>query len=268
MKNKKLLIIFAVLLVLIVVLSIFLNAPYRKAELLVKAIKQEDCEKVEELLISGVDPNVTTTSDITEFLLNAVESTGKRPLSVACEIGNLEIVEILIDYGATAEPYAKCGWSPLNQTLFHYQPNDKEIVELLLENGADINEVDPYGLPIFNAAEMLPKKYNGQENNRVNYIDGYDSEVAQGITDIVELLLEYGDYDVNLKSSYNDSTLLICATKSGNKHLVEYLLNKGCEVAAKDNSEKTALNYAEDNRDLEIIKLLKERGQGDGSLIS
>ncbi len=257
MKNKKKLIILAFLLIFIVVLSIFWNTPYRKAELLVKAIKEEDCEKVEKLLISGVDPNLTTTSDITEFILNALESTGERPLSVACDVGNLEIVQMLIDYGATAEPYDKCGWSPLNQTLFHYQPEDEAIVELLLKHGADINEDNSFGQPIFYAAEMIPKKYDRKEDNRVYYIDGYDAEVAEGIANIVKMLLEYGSFDVNLKSSYNDSTLLIAATKSGNLCLVKYLLSMGCDATEKDNANKTALDYAVQSNNKDIIALLE-----------
>lgn len=258
MKNKKILIILSLIVIFVVGLLTFYNSPHRKASILVTAIKQEDCEKVEKLLSDGVDPNITTTSDVTEFILNAVESTGERPLSVACEVGNLEIVQMLIDYGATAEPYDSCGWSPLNQTLFHYQPEDKAIVQLLLQNGADINEEQPYGLPIFSAAEMLPKKYDKQDNNSAQYIGDYDIEVAQGITDIVKMLLEYGDYDVNLKSSYNGVTLLICAAKSENCCLVEYLISKGCDVTAKDNANKTALDYAQDNGNEEIMMLLKK----------
>lgn len=258
MKSKNLSIILAFFLAFIVGLMILFNMPYRNAERLVKAIKQENFEKIEKLLDSGVDPNVTTTSDITEFVLNIVESTGERPLSIACDIGSLEIVQMLIDYGATAEPYDKCGWSPLNQTLFHYQSDDKKIVELLIKNGADINEDSPFGLPIFNAAEMTPRQYDRKGNKGACYIGNYDEEVAKGITDIVEMLLEYGGYNINLKSSYNGSTLLISATKSGNLYLVEYLLANGCDVSAKDDFNKSAFDYAQSNQDFEMMKLLEE----------
>ena len=257
MKNKKILIISSALLFLIVVLSIIFSTPYRNSSALVKAIKKEDCEKVEELLSSGIDPNVTTTSNISEFILNIVESTGERPLTVACDVGKLEIVQMLIDYGATAEPYDKCGWSPLNQTLLHYQPDDKAIVELLLKHGADINEDNPFGQPIFHAAEMTPKKYDRKEHNRVYYVAGYDAEVAEGITNIVKMLLQYGDFDVNLKSSYDDSTLLIAATKSGNLYLVKYLLAIGCDATAKDIANKTAYDYAVQFNNKDIIALLE-----------
>ena len=127
-------------------------------------------------------------------------------------------------------------------------------MEILLKYGADINEDNPYGQPIFNAARMSPNKSGS-----------YDAEVSQGITDIVIMLLEYGEFDVNLKSSYNDATLLITATKSENICLVEYLLSMGCDVTLKDSANKTALDYAQEYKNEEIIKLLQENNQ-DGSL--
>lgn len=259
MRNKRVLVIVTFSVVFLITLAIYCNVPYINASRLVKAIKAEDVDKVQQLLELGIDPNITTTSDMTEVILNLVESTGERPLSVACRTGNLEIVKLLVKYGATAEPYDKCGWSPLNQVFLYYQPVDKEIVKLLLENGADINENDAYGIPIFNAAAMLPKKHVRQENDRVFYVDGYDEEVAKGITDIVKMLLEYGDYDVNLKSSYHDTTLLIAASKSGNRHLVEYLLSKDCDITEKDKSNKTALYYAETYEYTEIVTMLQEK---------
>ena len=257
-KSKQILIFVSVFLVCIMAVSIFSHIPHIKAYFLVKAIKSEEYEKIEKLLDSGIDPNIITTSVVTEAMLNAVESGGERPLAVACSVGNFKIVKLLIEYGATAEPFDTDGWSPLNETLFFYQPDDMAIVELLLKNGADINELDAYDtLPIFYAAEMLPKKYYGEKNGRVQFDEDYNEEVAQGITDIVIFLLEYGNYDINIKSAYNDSTLLIAEAKSGNKCLVEYLLSKGCDASVKDNANKTALDYASKYNHLEIIELLK-----------
>lgn len=254
-KNKVLIIMICVLAVAII--AFVCDLPHINAARLVEAIKAEDYDRVEKLLVSGIDPNVTTSSELTEVILNFVESTGERPLSVACKVGNLQIVKLLIDYGATAEPHGTCGWSPLNQTLLHYQPDDKEIVELLLSSGADIYEDDGYGIPIFNAASMLPKKYNGQDGNKANYIDGYDADTASQITDIVKLMLEYGNYDVNVRSPYQDTTLLITAVKCGNINLAEYLLSEGCDMSAVDITGKTALDYAKSNDNTEMIAILK-----------
>lgn len=265
MKKEKIILIIltSILAVITIVLSVklfILRKPYRDSLKLIKAIKNEDIAEIEQMLESGVDPNVITASEYDMRFLNALETGPQRPLSVACDVANLEIVEMLIEHGATAEPDDKSGWSPLNQTLFHYQPDDKAIVELLLKYGADINEDNPYGQPIFNAVAMTPEKYDKKENNRVYYVDGYDVEVAQGITNIVKMLLEYGEFDVNLKSSYNDATLLITATKSENICLVEYLLSIGCDVTLEDNANKTALDYAQEYKNEEIIKLLKHTG--------
>ena len=254
MKNKKVFIISAFLVVLLAGLLIFFNTPYRKAGCLVNAIRKEDYDKVEELLNDGVDPNVTTASDITEFILNLVESTGQRPLSVACEVGNLEIVKLLIDYGATAESYDKCGWSPLRQTLFYYQPDDVEIVKLLLDNGAD-SDFEEDKLPVFAAADMIPKVYDKNKTNGTVFLSEYDVESAKGITEIVSILLD--DKSVNIKTKLGE-TLLIKAVKRENIYLIEYLLVAGSEINSKDIYGKSAIDYAIELGNENIISLLTQ----------
>lgn len=252
MKKKLFLSLVALFIVFAVVTTLFLCTPYRKATYLVKAIKSEDYNEIQKLLKSGVDPNITTTSDVGEFLLNSVESTGERPLSVACEIGNLEIVKILIDYGATAEPYDKCGWSPLRQTLFYYQPDDVEIVKILLENGADSENVEDE-LPVFVAADMIPKVYDKSKTNGTVFSSDYDVDSAKGITEIVSILL--GDKSVNIKTKSGE-TLLIKAVKRENIYLVEYLISAGCDVEIKDVNGMTALDYAVANGNSDIMEIL------------
>ena len=260
--NKKTIIFVIVLLILILIVFLY-HIPNIKASYLVKAIKSEDYNRVEKMLSSGINPNITTTSNLSEFILNAVESTGERPLSVACKTGNLMIVKLLIEYGATSEPYDKCGWSPLNQTLFHYQANDKEIVKLLLNSGADVNEENAYGIPIFNAAAMLPQKYNSVNTSGRFYDGEYDEKVAYGITDIVLFLLEYGNYNIDVQSTYNGSTLLITATQSGNKVLMKNLIDMGCDINITDASGKTAYDYAIQSEDNSLITILTQR-EGSG----
>ena len=121
MKKKIIISVSVLISICLLGVGIVINLPHIKASVLVDAIEAEDCTKVEKMLEDGVNPNVTTTSDIDEFILNIVESSGKRPITVACEVGNLEIVEMLIAHGATAEPTEKGGWSPLRETLFVYQ---------------------------------------------------------------------------------------------------------------------------------------------------
>ena len=102
---------------------------------------------------------------------------------------------------------------------------------------------------------MLPRKYDKNKSNGTYYEGEYDEEVAKGITDIVSLLLKHGNYDINLRSS-KDATLLMYASKSGNKYLVQFLLSEGCDISAMDKSGKTALNYATAEGHVEIADIL------------
>ena len=247
-------IILSSITLLVTILLIISNTPYRNASKLVNAIKNEDYKRVEQLLKDGVNPNITTTSKTTEFILNIMESSGERPLSVACEVGNLDIVQLLINYGATAEPLKNWGWSPLREVLFYYQQNDVDIVKLLLENGADPNYHE-HRLPVFIAAAMQPKVYDKEKRNGTVFAGGYDEDTAKGITQIVEILL--ADKSLNIKTPSGE-TLLIIAVKSENIYLVNYLYTAGCDVNIVDNNGKTAYDYAIQSNNKDIISILEE----------
>lgn len=237
----------AVIISVILIISIFFN---RNTERLIKAIEQEDIAAISTLMENGVDPNKTDVYP--GAFWSFFETTANRPLAIACNVGNVEVVKLLIEHGATAENVEYTGWSPLRETLFYCQPDDVEIVKLLLENGADpdFKEDD---LPVFIAAKMQPKKFDKHMTNGTVFANDYDNETAVLITEIVKLLL--GEKSVNIKGS-QDKTLLISACEVENKHLVEYLLSKGCDTSAKDSCGKTALDYATETGNEEIIDLL------------
>lgn len=238
--------------VLITVVLLFLLSLPSKTDRLISAIESNDIATVKSLLESGVDPNRTNVqpSKFWTFL----EYAPRRPLSVACDQGNLQIVQLLIDYGATAEPIKGTDWSPLRETLFYYHPNDVQIVELLLQNGASADDVEDER-PVFVAARMTPKVFDKEKTNGTVFLGGYDEASAEGITQIVVLLL--GDEDVNAVNSY-DQTLLILGVQKGNICLVEYLLSAGCDPSIVDIYGKTALDYANEVNNATIIDLLKQ----------
>ena len=252
--KKSIKYVFIIVLVLLHIAVIFyvsiLYNNWHKTNELIKAIKKEDVTKVERLLEKGVDPNKTDVrpSAFWSFL----ETSANRPLAIACDTGNLEVVELLIEHGATAEYVEYTGWSPLRETLFYYQPDDVEIVKILLENGADSNFAEDK-LPVFAAADMFPKAFDKNMTNGTIFKDGYDEATAKGITEIVDILLD--DNSVNIKTKSGE-TLLLKAVKRENVYLVEYLMSAGCDVDIKDAKGMTALDYAIENKNDEIIKLL------------
>lgn len=229
---------------------LFLLLMPTKTHRLIRAIESNDTTTVKALLDSGVDPNRTTVRP--SKLLTLLETEAKRPLTIACDQGNLQIVQLLLDNGATAEQIDGTGWSPLRTTLFYYNPNDPEIVKLLLEHGASLNEKEDV-LPVFAAADMTPQIFDSQKTNGTVFFDGYDQKTAEGITEIVFILL--GDNSINITNS-SGQTLLMIAIQRENIHLIKSLLNLQCDIGIKDLNGKTALDYARETNNSEIIALL------------
>ena len=133
------------------------------------------------------------------------------------------------------------------------KPEIVEIVEILIESGADVNETADTVLDIqgkwsetpliaicgrTNAYSGLMYKYLGEKKLFEN-----ESESASIlITNIVDKLLEAGA-KTNVK---NDSgmTPLHASTLQGLRPVVDRLLNHGADVNAKDDKNRTPLHYA------------------------
>ena len=109
----------------------------------------------------------------------------------------------------------------------------KEIVELLIKKGADIND-----------------RYRGSTSLIISSLYGHK--------DIVELLIQNGA-DVNSKDKYGD-TALMSASRHGYKDIVEILLKNGADVNIKNDYKNTALMVASQNGHKEIVELLKKYG--------
>ena len=127
------------------------------------------------------------------------------------------------------------------------------MIKLLIERGADVNAKSKDG----NTALITATSYGRIEN--------------------VKLLIDKGA-DINAKSK-NGGTALIWAAKMGRTEIIKLLLEKGADVSAKmneymgeegvfqtlapkakDKEEKTALDYAKEKGNEEIVKLLKKAG--------
>ena len=241
MKRKRITIIVIIILILMLLCYPFTSRLH--SQRLINAIYDEDVDKVKAILESGVDPN-RTDLPISKWWY-FFETSAERPLSVACDVGNYEVIQLLIKYGATAEHVEDTGRSPLAETVLRYDSTDLETVKLLLQHGADpTTDISDYHLPVFMAANNWPKNFS---------IDppAYDEEIAKNITETVILLL--GDSDINI-TSHGDS-LLMFATRVQNLHLVSYLISAGCDTTLRDNAGKTALDYALETQNEKLIAL-------------
>lgn len=113
-----------------------------------------DYERVEFLVRNGADVNRRAWEHKAEHISHSGDSTygykysdacGITPLMLAARAGNVETVRLLIEYGADVNAADYCGKTPLMYAATS-QKGDRtvEIVEILLENGAEKYVVDNY----------------------------------------------------------------------------------------------------------------------------
>jgi uncharacterized protein len=87
-------------------------------------------------------------------LANALFAEGSTPLHLATLCNHKEIVRLLISNGADVNAKDDNGYTPLFGAVFDYEAGDRrEVVQLLITRGADVNATDTDGLtPLHNAA--------------------------------------------------------------------------------------------------------------------
>lgn len=232
----------------ILVVLMLCSKPFRDAGELIAAIRAEDISKVKHLLDSGIDPNQTNipVSNYWTFF----EFTATRPISVACSTGNLELVQLLITYGATVEHIEHTGWSPLRETLFRTDADDLEMVQLLIAEGANLQTVESGDTAVFAAAKMYPMLFGD-----TGYTTNYSEAVGKEITIIVDLLL--ADQPIDIRSE-SGNTLLMYAAQRGNYHLVEYLLARGCDTSLTNTQGETARDLAARYEKWAVVELFDQ----------
>ena len=165
-----------------------------------KSIKDEDLQTIQDDIKNGVDVN------------GRLPGLTFKPIHVAVNTGNLDIVKLLLD------------------------------------NGASINEGEGFGgyTPLHHAANRK-KKHDSMEINAK-------------LIDIVNLLIDRGA-NMNINSDDNNTPLDLAA-RNGDLEMVELLINRGANLFGDGDpfySEK-ALHHASENGHLPIVKYLVKRG--------
>ena len=187
--------------------------------------------------------------------INVRGMSAQTPLFSAARYGDLEIVQVLLDYKANVNAWNDIGWAPIHDvsagtsTLLHNIPQSRpDVTRLLLENGADVNTLNvkfgstPLHLAAVNRSIEVVRVLLGQGAN----VGAQDFR---------------GRTALHLAADTN----ILRTGDRGNVDIVRVLLEHGANVGAKDNEGKTAYQLASVNGNDEIVGLLSEHG-GKGEL--
>lgn len=203
----------------------------------IKNIQHENCPKAEKQLFLNLINNPLACDDlIKQHFKNIIENymTAMSYLIIskiellnsililASQVNNLQVAQLAIDTGANVN--AEAGLSALHWALLN---RNKDIIELLIKSGADVNRKSPRG--------YTPLAYIAD----IEYNSSTSPDKKQQLIEIANMLISNGA-NVNAHDN-NGNTPLILAVKNRNILVAQILLDNGAEVNAQNNQGNTAL---------------------------
>lgn len=257
---------------------------------LVSAAQRGDLAKVKELLavtgtnVNEVDPDTGRTAlhwaarenrgEIVALLLeakadvNALDRTGKGPLTLAAETGSVDATQRLVDAGANVTARDQIGGTPLTWAC---GLGNAATVKILLDKGADVSVVDVNGLtPLIWAAGIgkpetvaviLEKKPDLNVKDGVTGDTALMRAVRSGKAESIKLLIVAGA-DVNMGNKQGYSPIQLAAL-SGTPEKVQLLIDAKADLNGKDGTGRTALDLAQRRTDASgkaIAEMLQSKG--------
>lgn len=199
---------------------------------------------------------------VKEFLskdgIDSRDSEESPALDAAIRFGRSEVVRLLLDAGAPANPRAFRMWPPLAEAAHARKIG---IMKMVLKAGANVDVRDDQGpylaLYGFFDTRVLRVLLEAGANPNVRDEDGKTALMeasGYGYEDAVKLLIEH-KADVNLKDSGGRSALMHAA--AGNYvDAIPYLLRNGADLDAKDAKGETALDIARKSKNDVAVEML------------
>jgi len=192
------------------------------------------------------------------------EMRDRIPLFLACNWGNdLETVRLLIEAGSDVNNKNSRGEIVLVSTLSY---GKKEIIDLLIDRGATIPDDKEILRRVLyvTASNGMERLFNiaveKSEKQNMEWWTGISMHACArgGSVSIARALLDKGA-DFRQKNRYGIEPLHI-ASENGRTEFVEFLLSKGAEIDTPSLMGKTALHFALDNGHDELAAMLVSKG--------
>jgi ankyrin repeat protein len=159
-------------------------------------------------------------------------------LRIAAREGQAEIVELLLNKGANINDRSRAGATAL---IFAIENEHKDVIDVLLKHNADIT---------------ISLQTNGIYHTKFNVVAGdmpLDVEIKLGRKDIVQILPD-NNADINIQA--NGWNALRIAAREGQAEIVELLLHKGADINSRSRAGATALIFAIENDHKDVVDVL------------
>ena len=192
------------------------------------------------------------------------------PLHSAAYYGDLQMVQVLLDYKADIDAQDDTGETPLHGLSWNRGGGRQisqlhKVSRLLLEHGANVNaRSHNLSIPLHIAAQngrvevVRVLLEHGTDANAPNKTQSTPLHVAaqQGEVEVVRVLLEHG---ANVNALGQDqSTPLHTATEYRRVDVVRVLLKYGADVNARNKAHCTPLHVAAQKGKVEVVRVLLE----------
>ncbi|CVK94712.1 uncharacterized protein FPRN_10066 [Fusarium proliferatum] len=274
-----------------------------ESTLLHQAAEKGKVKLVERLLSLGhaVDPKkeggytplhmASSIDDIRVLLaaganVNAPADRGLTPLHIATQRGVVEVMELLLQFGASISAETKYGQTVLDVALLRIASSDSTVLrttQFLLDRGLGANDKNGVGAtPLHyacagsrvDAAMLLIKKgadVNAKDSRGATPLEaatqGY---VSKATVDLLSMLVDHGadvssqdnkgftalhHVDLNSRGHYPDFNYQYHLAD-----MAELLLDYGVDINARDNEGKTALHWFFERGQLAAAAILIKRG--------
>ncbi|MEA1919408.1 MAG: ankyrin repeat domain-containing protein [Campylobacterota bacterium] len=214
-----------------------------------EAIQNADTSTLSKMLEDGFDIDFHEVAHIPPLIYSIIHKQAR-------------ITQYLLEHGAHVNISTLEGESALHVSI---RLEAFEMIALLLRYGADIHLKDTKGHSALSLCEQnleIQKLLNETQMMPRSDESCFDS-AKKG--DLYSLSLTCNENQNLFESTEQGHTLLHLATYSGNRELLIYLLNKGLNIDATDNSGNTALNIAVkfENYDAIVALLIKRKATID-----
>jgi len=197
-------------------------------------------DKNKEILICILDNSFLDYKLLKEQSVDKKNSINANTIALiyASEHGHLEIVKLLIEKGANVNESNLSGWTTL---FFAINANHLDIANRLIEKGANllVTNNDNYTTLMLCASKI---DFN---------------EITKKIIEIADLK------HINIQSTLKKETALTVATKASNLEVAKLLIEKGADIYLKSSMHNNALIYSVQIDNIDIIKYFVEEKNVD-----